>query len=115
MDSAEAKQAVVDSLKPYVALYMGGMGAKDQNFHKNVFERMGYAEITDEVQELFLNGERDKAAALIPNGLVDDLHIIGSAGEVRERVAEWEDTGVTMLVLSLRSADEVRRVAEVLA
>ncbi|HSI25772.1 MAG TPA: LLM class F420-dependent oxidoreductase [Aeromicrobium sp.] len=115
VDSAEAKQAVIDSLKPYVALYMGGMGAKDQNFHKNVFERMGYAEITDEVQELFLNGERDKAAALIPNGLVDDLHIVGSASEVRERVAEWEETGVTMLVLSLRSADEVRRVAEVLA
>lgn len=115
VESAEAKQAVIDSLKPYVALYMGGMGAKDQNFHKNVFERMGYAEITDEVQELFLNGERDKAAALIPNELVDDLHIIGSASEVRERVAEWEETGVTMLVLSLHSADEVRRVAEVLA
>jgi F420-dependent oxidoreductase-like protein len=115
VDSAEAKQAVIDSLKPYVALYMGGMGAKDQNFHKNVFERMGYAEITDEVQELFLSGERDKATALIPDELVDDLHIIGSASEVRERVAEWEATGVTMLVLSLRSADEVRRVAEVLA
>jgi F420-dependent oxidoreductase-like protein len=115
VDSAEAKQAVIDSLKPYVALYMGGMGAKDQNFHKNVFERMGYAEITDEVQELFLSGERDKATALIPDELVDDLHIIGSASEVRARVAEWEATGVTMLVLSLRSADEVRRVAEVLA
>lgn len=115
VDGAEEKQAVIDALKPFVALYMGGMGAKDQNFHKNVFERMGYAEITDEVQELFLNGERDKAAALIPNELVEDLHIIGSASEVRERVAEWEETGVTMLVLSLRSADEVRRVAEVLA
>lgn len=115
VDSADAKQAVIDSLKPFVALYMGGMGAKDQNFHKNVFERMGYAEITDEVQELFLKGERDKAAELIPHELVDELHIIGSASEVRERVAEWEATGVTMLVLSLRSPDEVRRVAEVLA
>jgi F420-dependent oxidoreductase-like protein len=115
VDTAEEKQTVIDSLKPFVALYMGGMGAKDQNFHKNVFERMGYAEITDEVQELFLNGERDKAAALIPHELVDELHIIGTAGEVRERVSEWEETGVTMLVLSLRSPDEVRRVAEVLA
>jgi F420-dependent oxidoreductase-like protein len=115
VDSAEEKQAVLDFMKPYVALYMGGMGAKDQNFHKNVFERMGYAHVTDEVQGLFLAGERDKAAALIPNELVDDLHIIGTAGEVRERVAEWEETGVTELVLSLRTPADVRRVAETLA
>lgn len=114
VDNAPEKQEVVDFMKPFVALYMGGMGAKDQNFHKNVFERMGYAEITDEVQELYLQGERDKATALIPNELVDDLHIIGTAGEVRERVAEWEETGVTELVLSLRTPADVRRVAEVL-
>ncbi len=115
VDSAEEKQAVIDFMKPFVALYMGGMGAKDQNFHKNVFERMGYAAITDEVQELFLQGEREKAAALIPNELVDELHIIGTAGEVKERVAEWAETGVTMLVLSLRTPEDIRRVAEVLA
>lgn len=115
VDSAEEKQAVIDFMKPFVALYMGGMGAKEQNFHKNVFERMGYAAITDEVQELFLQGEREKAAALIPNELVDELHIIGTAGEVKERVAEWAETGVTMLVLSLRTPEDIRRVAEVLA
>ena len=116
VDSAEEKQQVIDFLKHFVALYMGGMGAKDQNFHKNVFERMGYAETADEVQRLYLAGEKEKAAASIPDALVDDLHIIGSASEVRERVAEWQETGgVTMLLLSLRSADEVRKVAEVLA
>ena len=80
---------------------MGGMGAKDQNFHKNVFERMGYAEITDEVQELFLAGKREEATALIPDDLVEDMHIVGDAGFVRERVAAWEETGVTTLLLSL--------------
>jgi len=115
VDTAEEKQAVIDFMKPFVALYMGGMGAKDQNFHKNVFERMGYGHVTDEVQELFLAQKRDEAAALIPNELVDDLHIIGTAGEVRERVAEWEETGVTELVLSLRSPEDIRRVAETLA
>jgi alkanesulfonate monooxygenase SsuD/methylene tetrahydromethanopterin reductase-like flavin-dependent oxidoreductase (luciferase family) len=115
VDSAEEKQAVIDFMKPYVALYMGGMGAKDQNFHKNVFERMGYGHVTDEVQELYLAQERDKAAALIPNELVDDLHIIGTAGEVRERVAEWEETGVTELVLSLRTPEDIRRIAATLA
>ncbi len=113
-DAAE-KQAVIDGMKPIVALYMGGMGAKDQNFHKNVFERMGYAAITDQVQELFLAGKRDDATALIPDELVDDMHIIGTVGEVRERVAQWEETGVTTLLLSCRSAGEIRQVAEVLA
>src|SRR5689334_6989917 len=112
---AAAKQAVIDGMKPIVALYMGGMGAKDENFHKNVFERMGYAAITDQVQELFLAGKRDKAAALIPNELVDELHIIGTESEVKERVAEWAETGVTMLVLSLRTPADIHRVADVLA
>ena len=106
-------QPVIDFLKPVTALYMGGMGAKDQNFHKNVFERMGYAEITDRVQELFLDGKREEAAALIPDELVEELHIIGDAAKVRDKVQAWEATGVTTLLLSLRSPEEVRQVADV--
>jgi len=112
-DPAE-KQAVIDAMKPFVSLYMGGMGAKEQNFHKQVFDRMGYAELADEVQKLYLSGEKERATALIPDELVDDMHIIGSESEVRERVAQWEETGVTTLLLSLGSADDVRRIAEVL-
>ena len=115
VDSAEEKKAALDFMKPFAALYMGGMGAKDQNFHKQVFERMGYEKVAQEVQDLYLTGEKDKAAAIIPDELVDDLHIIGTVGEVRERVAEWAETGVTMLVLSLRTPGDVRRIAEVLA
>ncbi|MGN6781765.1 MAG: LLM class F420-dependent oxidoreductase [Marmoricola sp.] len=114
-DNAGAKQAVLDAMKPVVALYMGGMGAKDQNFHKNVFERMGYGALADRVQELYLAGSKDEATRLIPDELVDDMHIVGDAGFVRERVAAWEETGVTTLLLSLRSADEVRAIADVLA
>lgn len=113
-DAAE-KQAVVDAMKPFVSLYMGGMGAKEQNFHTQVFARMGYEALADEVQNLYLAGEKDKATALIPDELVDDMHIIGTAGEVRERVAQWEETGVTTLLLSSRSAAEIRQVAELLA
>jgi F420-dependent oxidoreductase-like protein len=114
-DNGPAKQQVVDAMKPFVSLYMGGMGAKEQNFHKQVFERMGHGDLADEVQRLYLAGEKEKATALIPDALVDDMHIIGDAGYVRERVAQWEDTGVTTLLLSLRSPDEVRQIAEVLA
>ena len=114
-DDGPAKQAVVDAMKPIVALYMGGMGAKEMNFHHQVFTRMGYGETADEVQRLFLSGQKDEATALIPDELVNDMHIIGTEGYVKERVAQWEETGVTTLLLSARSADEIRKTAEVLA
>ncbi|MFA6574085.1 MAG: LLM class F420-dependent oxidoreductase [Nocardioides sp.] len=115
VSGAEEKAAVINAMKPVVALYMGGMGAKDQNFHKQVFERMGHEALADEVQKLYLEGEKDRAVALIPDALVDDMHIIGTASEVKERAAQWEETGVTTLLLSCRDAAEVRTIAEVLA
>ncbi len=113
LEITDDPQAVLDMLKPVTALYMGGMGAKEQNFHKNVFERMGYADITDQVQELFLAGKRDEATALIPDKLVDDMHIVGDAARVKDKIQAWEESGVTTLLLSCRSPEEVRRVAEV--
>ncbi|MGB0101728.1 MAG: LLM class flavin-dependent oxidoreductase, partial [Nocardioides sp.] len=115
VSNADEKAAVLDALKPFVSLYMGGMGAKEANFHNQVFVRMGYAELAGQVQELYLAGEKDKATALIPDELVDDMHIVGTASEVRERVAQWEETGVTTLLLSCHTADEIRSVAELLA
>jgi F420-dependent oxidoreductase-like protein len=109
----EETAGVVAGMKPFAALYMGGMGAKDMNFHKQVFERMGYADVAQEVQDLYLEGRKDEAAAAVPDELVDDIHIIGEAGKVRERVAAWEEAGVTTLLLSCRTPDEVRQVAEV--
>ncbi len=113
LEITDDPQAVLDMLKPVTALYMGGMGAKEQNFHKNVFERMGYADITDQVQELFLAGKRAEATALIPDKLVDDMHIVGDAARVKDKIQAWEESGVTTLLLSCRSPEEVRRVAEV--
>lgn len=113
--SEQERHQVIEAMKPYAALYMGGMGAKEANFHKNVFDRMGYEAITGQVQQLFLAGKRDEATALIPDELIEDMHIIGDEGYVRERVAQWESTGVTTLLLSLGNVDDVRRIAEVLA
>ncbi|WP_141013182.1 LLM class F420-dependent oxidoreductase [Nocardioides sambongensis] len=114
VENAEQKQQALDAMKPFASLYMGGMGAKEQNFHTQVFARMGYGDLAEKVQELYLAGRKDEATALIPDELVDDLHIIGTPGEVRERVAQWEETGVTTLLLSARTADDVRSVAEAL-
>ncbi|WP_370250676.1 LLM class F420-dependent oxidoreductase [Nocardioides sp.] len=115
VENAEQKQMVIDAMKPYVSLYMGGMGAESMNFHNQVFTRMGYEELSAQVQQLYLSGEKDKATALIPDELVDDLHIIGTPAEVQDKVAAWEDTGVTTLLLSFRNAEEIRRTAELLA
>lgn len=111
--SAAETTAGIAGMKPFAALYMGGMGAKDMNFHKQVFERMGYEEVAQTVQDLYLEGRKDEATAVVPDELVDDIHIIGEAGKVRERVAQWEESGVTTLLLSCRTPEEIRRVAEV--
>ncbi len=107
------KQAAYDAMRPWLALYIGGMGAKEQNFHKAVFERMGYVEEAARIQELYLEGSKDEAAALVPDELVAEVTIIGNRDEVREQVARWADAGVTMLVLTLRSAEEIRQAADV--
>jgi F420-dependent oxidoreductase-like protein len=107
------KAAAYAAMRPWIALYIGGMGAKEQNFHKTVFERMGYADVAAQVQEHYLAGRKDEAAALVPDELVAEITIIGNAEEVRADVRRWEAAGVTMLVLSLRTPEEIRRVADV--
>jgi len=106
---------VLDFMKSFVSLYMGGMGAESMNFHNAVFVRMGYEDLAAEVQRLYLAGQKDEATALIPDELVDDMHIIGTAGEVKEKVAQWEETGVTTLLLSFRTPEEIRVAAALLA
>ncbi|MGN6132788.1 MAG: LLM class flavin-dependent oxidoreductase, partial [Nocardioidaceae bacterium] len=110
---AAAKAATYDAMRPWIALYIGGMGAKEQNFHKAVFERMGYEDVAARIQDHYLAGRKDEAAALVPDELISEITIIGDAEEVRAGVARWEDAGVDMLVLSLRTPEEIRAVADV--
>jgi len=104
--------AAVNAMKPMLGFYIGGMGAKDMNFHKDVFGRMGYEKEVQEVQDLFFEGKRDAAIAAVPDSLVTDISLIGSAAKIRDDLAEWEDAGVTMLVVGARSLDELRTTAE---
>ena len=104
--------AAYDAIRPWLALYIGGMGAKEQNFHKLVFERMGYQDEADRIQALYLEGRKDEAAAIVPDELVAEVTIIGNKDEVREGVARWADAGVTMLILSLTSPEAVREAAD---
>jgi alkanesulfonate monooxygenase SsuD/methylene tetrahydromethanopterin reductase-like flavin-dependent oxidoreductase (luciferase family) len=93
---------------------MGGMGAEDTNFHADVYRRMGYAEVVAEVTTLFRSNRKDQAAAVIPDELVDDAMIVGDIDYVRKQIAAWSAAGVTMMVVSARSPEQVRELAALL-
>ncbi|MGC4932268.1 LLM class F420-dependent oxidoreductase [Gordonia sp. DT30] len=105
------RAATYAAIKPFLALYMGGMGSEDTNFHAEVYRRMGYGEIVDEVTALFRSGRKDDAAAVIPDEVVDDSAIVGDADHVREQIRVWERSGVTTMLVSPGSVDEVRQLA----
>jgi F420-dependent oxidoreductase-like protein len=108
------RAAAFAGIKPHLALYMGGMGAEDTNFHADVYRRMGYSEVVDEVTKLFRSGRKDEAARVIPDELVDDAVIVGDLDYVRKQITVWEAAGVTMMVVSARSAEQVRELASLL-
>ena len=111
------RPAVLELIKPHLALYMGGMGAEDTNFHADVYRRMGYSVVVDEVTTLFRSGRpdgKDQAAKVIPDELVDDAAIVGDVDYVRKQIAAWEAAGVTMMVVGARSTDQIRDLASLM-
>jgi F420-dependent oxidoreductase-like protein len=108
------RAATFEMIKPFLALYMGGMGSEDTNFHAEVYRRMGYAEGVEDVTKLFRSGRKEEAATVIPDELVDDAAIVGDADFVRKQIAVWEAAGVTMMVIGARSADQIREAAALL-
>ena len=98
-------------MKPHLALYMGGMGAEDTNFHADVYRRMGYAEVVDDVTKLFRTDRKDEAATVIPDELVDDSAIVGDLDYVQEQIKAWEAAGVTMMVRDRPHAEQIRELA----
>ncbi|MDZ4264754.1 MAG: LLM class F420-dependent oxidoreductase [Mycobacterium sp.] len=105
------RPAIMELMKPHLALYMGGMGAEDTNFHADVYRRMGYAEVVDDVTKLFRSDRKDEAAKVIPDELVDDSAIVGDLAYVQEQIKAWETAGVTMMVVGARSPEQIRDLA----
>jgi F420-dependent oxidoreductase-like protein len=93
-------EACADLLRPTLALYVGGMGARDRNFHKDVFERLGYEEACEKIQEAYLDGRKADAAALVPTAMVEDVYLIGPASKVADDLERWRETCVTTLLVS---------------
>jgi F420-dependent oxidoreductase-like protein len=90
----------IDSLRPFYALYFGGMGAKGANFHANVPIRMGYAAEVAEIQELYLSGKKDEAGARIPRELIEEMSLVGPREKIRDELAKWRESIVTTLLVS---------------
>lgn len=93
----EDSAAVAEMARPMVALYVGGMGAPGRNFYNDLMCRYGYADEARRIQELYLDGQKDAAAALVPEEFLRLTNLCGPEGFVRERIAAFADAGVTVL------------------
>ena len=85
--------AAYNALRPWLALYIGGMGAKGKNFYTDYTTRLGYGDVALRIQDLYLSGKKAEAEALVPNELLDDVSLIGPAARIVERLAPWKEAG----------------------
>jgi F420-dependent oxidoreductase-like protein len=104
--------SAMDAVRPMYALYFGGMGAKSANFHANVPKRMGYEAEVEKIQELYLSGKKDEAAAAVPKELIEQLTLIGPKDKIRDDLDAWRESSVTTLLVggdpqTLRTAAEL--------
>ena len=98
-------------VKPRVALYVGGMGARGRNFYNDIARRYGYEEAAKTIQDLYLSGKKAEADAAVPDALVDEVALCGPKERIRERLSEWKSAGVTTLMVA-GDAAAVRTLAE---
>jgi F420-dependent oxidoreductase-like protein len=104
--------ALHDALRPYVALYVGGMGAKGRNFYNSLVRRYGWEEEAERIQELYLAGKQREAIAAVPDELVDAVSLVGPKERIAERLEAWRETPVTTLVLGTTQPKALQTLAE---
>ena len=105
-----------DALRPALALYIGGMGARSRNFYNDLAKRIGYEAAAIKIQDLFLDGKRNEAAAAVPDALIDEISLIGPPEMIRDRLQAWQEIAkkhwVGSLVLAGADAAAMRVIAE---
>ncbi len=106
----EGLEGLRERARPMLSLYFGGMGARGTNFYNDVLGRYGYARVAEELQDAYLSGRRDEAAAMVPDELVEGISLVGDAGFVADRVAAYRDAGVTVLNVQPIGPNGVRDV-----
>jgi F420-dependent oxidoreductase-like protein len=112
---------MLEQVRPQLALYIGGMGARGKNFYNDLARRYGYEDEARTIQDLYLDGRKDEAAAVVPEELVRAVSLVGPESYVAERVAAFREAGVTTLVLQpldgspegrLRTVETMRKIAD---
>jgi F420-dependent oxidoreductase-like protein len=105
-------QALRDSLKPYHALYIGGMGAKGRNFYNALVRRYGWEAEAELIQDLYLSGKQREAIAAVPDELVDAVSLVGPKERIRDRLEAWRETPVTTLIVGSPQPEALQTLAE---
>jgi F420-dependent oxidoreductase-like protein len=95
----EHVERAADKVRPFLALYVGGMGAKGANFHRDALDRLGYSAACDEIQAHYLAGRKDLAAAAVPTEMVEDVALVGPSRKIAQDLRAWQDTAVTTLLV----------------
>jgi F420-dependent oxidoreductase-like protein len=93
-------ETAADLFRPMLALYVGGMGATDVNFHFDVFARMGYEEAAHKIQDAYLDGRKDDAAAAVPTSMVGDIALIGPLAKIRDDLEAWRESRATTMLIN---------------
>jgi F420-dependent oxidoreductase-like protein len=105
-------KAALDKLKPDVALYVGGMGHRDKNFHKDMLIRRGFKDAAERIQELYLAGRKHEATAAVPDEWVDLKSLVGPPKRIIERYRAWENSGITGFGVQSRDPQAIEVIAE---
>jgi len=118
---SDDRDAARDRMRPFLALYIGGMGSREQNFYNQLVQRYGFEETAHQVQSLYLDGKKEEAAAALPDELIDLITLCGPKEHVRDRLAAFRDAGVGTLIIGPTAwsteerIEQLRTVAELAA
>jgi F420-dependent oxidoreductase-like protein len=107
---ADAQHKILDMARPNVALYVGGMGARDKNFYNSICQKYGYVDEAIAIQDLYLSGKKDEAAAAVPSQMLENTNLVGPTSYVKERLAAYKEAGVTHLSVTPVGKDPVATV-----
>ena len=107
----EDVERAAESFRPMLALYIGGMGAKEMNFHFDVFVRMGFGAEAEKIQDLYLEGRKEEAAACVPTAMVENIALVGPRAKIAEDLGRWKSSIATTLLVA-GSVDTLRMMAE---
>jgi alkanesulfonate monooxygenase SsuD/methylene tetrahydromethanopterin reductase-like flavin-dependent oxidoreductase (luciferase family) len=97
-------------LRPFFALYIGGMGARDYNFYTDLAVRYGHEEAAAAIQDAYLDGRRDDAAAAVPDTLIDEVALVGPLSRIIDRLDAWKASRITTLILSTDQPEVLQAV-----